>query len=368
MKKVLFLTTLPPPHHGASMSSAMCLDILTEDQEIEVRNVKLNSSVNTSDLGKITLKKLIEIYYTLREIVHQIKNFKPDIIYYAPAVTGVALYRDCFFLQIIRYLNNRNKILLHIRGQFKEREWNNALSRATIKRLLKCNKAIVLGPELVANLKGMVSIENIYILPNALPETLSQKEFLNIIDKKNRQEDLMLLFISNMDEFKGWRKVLETCKLLSDLQISYICNFLGAWPSPKQKQDFYEYVKANRLDQNIIYNGLLLNEDKNNIFKRSHILIFPTSYDACPRVVIEAMEFGLPVISTNVGTIPSLIDDNITGYILKENNAEEILKSVLELRDPDVRIEMGLKARKKFLEEFTLSTYKKSFLAIFQNN
>lgn len=365
-KKVLFLTTLPPPYHGASLSSAMCLDILKNDKRIDVKNVKLNYSLKTSDLGKVSLNKLYGTLQIFKEIQSLIKNFTPDIIYFAPAVTGIALYRDFLLLKIIKYVNKK-KIILHIRGQFKEKEWNNPVTKVIIKSVLRCNKAIVLGPELIGNLRGAIPLNNIYILPNALLETLSEVEFQNNIKENDLKDDLNLLFISNMEEFKGWRKVLETCKLLTNIKIKYTCNFIGAWPSKREKRDFYKYVENNSLQECVIHHGQLLNNEKNKILKESDIMIFPTSYDACPRVVIEAMEFGLPVISNNVGTIPSLIDHNKTGFVLKKNNAEEILRYILKLRDVNFRKTMGIKGRERFLERFTLNKYKDNFLAIFHD-
>lgn len=366
-KKVLFLTTLPPPHHGASMSSAMCLNILRNDLGINIKNVKLNLSVIASDQGKISLNKLYGTFKIIKEIKYLIKNFTPDIVYFAPAVTGIALYREFLLLKFIKYYHKK-KIILHIRGQFKEKEWNNPFKKLIIKSILKCNKAIVLGPELIANLRNSISINNIYVLPNALPESLTDEEFQKRIKQKQSKKCLKLLFISNMEEFKGWRKVLETCKLLANLQIDFTCDFIGAWPSSREKLYFYRYLEINNLKQYINHHGQLLNNEKTEFLVKSDIMIFPTFYDACPRVVIEAMEFGLPIISSSVGTIPSLVVHNKTGFIIKKNSAEEILKYVLKLSNTELRKQMGMKSRERFKEKFTLEKYKTKFLNIFYEN
>lgn len=362
-KKILFLSTLPPPYHGASMSSAMCLDILKSDNTIEVKNIKLNNSVEVSDLGKVTFNKLYGILRISKQIKYLIKNFNPDIIYFAPAVTGYALIRDFFFLKIIKAFS-RGKLILHIRGQFKKREWDNLFTKFIIKSLLQCDKAIVLGPELIVNLNNTIPLKDIYILPNAIIKTISDTEFKNIMERKGINSDLKLLFLSNMAESKGWFKVLETCKLLIDAGIKFKCDFVGDWPSDYERQNFYRYIKNNNLSSNVVHHGQLLNKEKNNIFEGADILIFPTVYDACPRVIIEAMEFGLPVISNNVGTIPSLIEHGKTGFILERNQAVEIFGYIIKLQDKDYRNVMGIKSRERFLEKFTLDKYRSKFIAI----
>lgn len=367
-KKILFLSTLPPPYHGASMSSSMCLNLLINDKNFDVKNVRLNSSVNTADVGKISLNKFYEILPIIKEIKNLIKIFSPELIYFAPAVTGIGLYRDFYLLQIIKYFSKNSRLILHIRGQFKDKDWKNPFTKFIIKQLLKCDKAIVLGPELIANLRDTIPRNKIYILPNALPETLSDREFQKVIEQNERKTNLKLLFISNMEVFKGWRKVLETCKLLAHLDIDFTCNFIGGWPSNREKRDFYKYIESNNLQEYINHHGQLLNQEKVKFLVESHIMIFPTFYDACPRVVIEAMEFGLPIISSSVGTIPSLIDHNKTGFIVKENNANEILKFVLKLRNSDLRKEMGINSRERFKAKFTLDKYRANFLNIFYEN
>lgn len=61
MRKILFLSPLPPPLYGSAMSSEMCLDILKSDKRFDVQNVKLNYSRAMTDVGKLTLSKLYGI-------------------------------------------------------------------------------------------------------------------------------------------------------------------------------------------------------------------------------------------------------------------------------------------------------------------
>lgn len=58
MKKILFLSPLPPPYYGSAMSSQMCLNILKNSKDFEVRNIKLNYSKEMNDIGKINFNKI----------------------------------------------------------------------------------------------------------------------------------------------------------------------------------------------------------------------------------------------------------------------------------------------------------------------
>jgi len=365
MKKILFISPLPPPFYGSAMSSEMCLDILKRDNNFDVLNIKLNYSKEMSDVGKISFNKLEGIFQVRKQIRHLIKNFKPEFIYFVPAVLGYGLIRDWFFLRVIK-TSNRGKLLLHIRGQFKRGGWASPFKDILIRDLLRCDKVIVLGPELIANLDKTVSEKNIYILPNAIEKSLSDSEYENICSKKNVNRDLNLLFLSNIEKSKGWYKLLETCKLLYDANIKYTCHFVGDWRSIRERHRFYQYIYTNNLVDNIIYHGRLIGKEKNKMLAMADILIFPTINEACPRVIIEAMEYGLPVISNNVGTIPSIIEHGKTGFILQRNQADEIFSYILKLQDKNFRNAMGLKGRESFLGKFTLDKYRSKFTSIFK--
>src|ERR1035437_3787552 len=295
-KKILFISTLTPPNGGSAMSSEMCLNILKEDKRFIVRNIKLNYSLNMSDIGKINLKKVYGLFQVRKQIRGLLRQFQPNIIYFVPAVAGFALIRDYYFLWIIKKLK-KGKLILHIRVQFKNKDWNNPIKKLIIQDLLGCDKAIVLGPELIENLKNRVPIENIRILPNAIPNVLTDINFEKIMWQRSLNNNLQILFLSNMHETKGWFKVLEACKLLIDSGIKFICHFVGEWTSKSDSQKFYEYIEINNLLNNIIFHGQLLKNEKNGMLAMADILIFPTEYDACPRVIIEAMEFGLSIIA-----------------------------------------------------------------------
>lgn len=366
-KRILFLSTLTPPYYGASLSSEMCLNILKEEKNFDIRNIKLNYSEKMSDVGKLNLKKIYGFFQVSRQIKKNLKQFNPEIIYFVPAVTGFGLIRDYCFLRIIR-LKKRGRLILHIRGQFKKNDWENPLKKRLITRLLKCDKVIVLGPELIKNLNNLIQKENIYILPNAIVNTLKNDEFEKIIREKKRKKKLELLFLSNMQESKGWFKVLETCNMLRDSGIKFESHFVGKWSTTKDEKKFHKYVKKHNLFRIVNYHGQLLNKEKNDILSKIDILIYPTEYDAFGRVIIEAMEYGIIPIANKEGTIPSIIKHGETGYVLNNNTANEICEYIINLLDDSLRDNMSVKSRARFLEKYTLDTYRDNFITIFNEN
>lgn len=364
MKKILFLSPLPPPNYGSALSSKICSEILQSEKNIKINVVKLNYSKKIDDIGQINLNKIKGIFYVVRQIKSLIKKFKPDLVYFVPATSGLGLRRDYWFFKILRK-RYPGKILFHIRSRINTEDKNRY--KKIYSKMFKDNRVIVLGEELASDVENFVKKEDIFILPNAIENFISDKSFKKI--KKDRSENKVprILFLSNMDRTKGWPKVLEACKILNEEKINFVCNFVGAWQKREDEIFFDNYVRKNKLSKKVFYLGQKNGFDKENILEYSDILVFPTKYkfETFGRVIIEGMCAGIPVIASNIATIPSTISDGKTGFLLKENTSIEIstlLKKLIQSRK--TRLKMGDEGRKKFLKEFEINGYRKKFLKI----
>jgi glycosyltransferase involved in cell wall biosynthesis len=84
-------------------------------------------------------------------------------------------------------------------------------------------------------------------------------------------------------------------------------------------------------DSRIIFYGRVKNEDLGKFFERCSFLIFPSIwYENFPLAIIEGMQNGLPVIASNIGSIPELVNDGFNGFLFKSGNEEALLR-ILEV-------------------------------------
>jgi glycosyltransferase involved in cell wall biosynthesis len=94
--------------------------------------------------------------------------------------------------------------------------------------------------------------------------------------------------------------------------------------------------------------------------EEANVFVLPTfyHYECLPFVLLEAMEFGLPVISTPEGAIRDIIEDSVTGYIIPQRNtavlAEKMERLILQ---PNLRSIMGRAGRERYEHMFTLETF-----------
>jgi glycosyltransferase involved in cell wall biosynthesis len=106
------------------------------------------------------------------------------------------------------------------------------------------------------------------------------------------------------------------------------------------------------LNSSVTITGKLQKKEWISMSEDYDIFINTTDFDNHPVSVIEAMALGMPVVSTNVGGIPYLIDDNIDGLLVEPRNAQLFAGKVLSLiRNNELAVTVADNARKK-VEEF----------------
>jgi glycosyltransferase involved in cell wall biosynthesis len=89
------------------------------------------------------------------------------------------------------------------------------------------------------------------------------------------------------------------------------------------------FVKNNNIE--VLFTGKLSKEEWIELSKEYNIFINTTHFDNTPISVIEAMALGLPIISTNVGGIPYLLDHNTNALLINDNDAEDMTNQIIRL-------------------------------------
>lgn len=88
---------------------------------------------------------------------------------------------------------------------------------------------------------------------------------------------------------------------------------------------------------------------------RADVLVLPSAAEACPMALLQAMSCGIPVVASHAGGIPEIVRDGVDG-ILVATGDDQALRAALErlARDAALRRAMGVSARERVLDHFTL--------------
>jgi len=93
---------------------------------------------------------------------------------------------------------------------------------------------------------------------------------------------------------------------------------------------------------------------KNELLAAADIFVLPSYNESLPISLLEAMSWGVPVISTTVGGIPELIRDGTDGFLIEAADVPALTRALAELADDaDLRERMGSAGRSQVAESFS---------------
>lgn len=351
-KRVLFVLHMPPPVHGAAMVGKYIHDSNLINEQFECDYINLTTANSLENIGKVGISKLVSFFYLLNNIRNEVKKYRPDFVYVTPNAKGGPFYKDFVVVQMLKSLGCKVVIHYHNKGvRIRQDRWFDNL---LYKKFFKNIKVILLGKSLYQDVEKYVKWENVYICPNGMPVGKSdiriQKKEDNIIPR--------LLFLSNLIESKGVIVLLDALKILKDKGCSFECNFVGGETTDIDAKRFEDEVTKRGLKVFGNYCGKKYGEDKIKEYQRADIFVLPTYEDCFPLVLLEAMEQGLPCISTSEGAISDIIDDGVNGLIAERRNAQSLADKIETLlNDKMMRINMGKEGKTKFEQKFTLDKF-----------
>lgn len=131
------------------------------------------------------------------------------------------------------------------------------------------------------------------------------------------------------------------------------------------KQELIKHIEDKGLSDRVILLGQV--NDMQSFYGSLDVFVLPsTQPEPFGLVVIEAMEFGLPVIATNHGGPVEIIDEGVDGYLVEYENAGQMADRIIELiLDEEKRKKMGEKGQKKKHNRFSVPAMVKSIEGVF---
>ena len=174
------------------------------------------------------------------------------------------------------------------------------------------------------------------------------------------------LFLSNMIETKGVYILLEACAFLKRRGYDFRCNFVGQWFDVTQ-EDFDAKCAHLGVSDCVQAYGAKYGAEKDSFLLNTDALVFPTYYpsETFGLVILEAMQFSLPVISTNEAAIPDIIETGTTGWIVEKQNPLALAEKMeWMLTHPQESIQMGKSGRARFEQYYTLEHFEMRMLKL----
>ena len=175
--------------------------------------------------------------------------------------------------------------------------------------------------------------------------------------------------MSNYVKSKGIFDFLDALGLISNENLDFEARIVGS-PVNISIEELELYTADKNINDRIVIVGPKYGDEKYDEFLNSDIFVFPTFYkpETFGLVVLEAMQFGLPVIATYEGSLPLIVDDGITGFLVNQRDITALASKIKTLiNNSELRIQMGKNGRIKYLEKFTFEKFEKNILNVFNH-
>lgn len=166
-------------------------------------------------------------------------------------------------------------------------------------------------------------------------------------------EKVRILGVGSLLKIKRWERLLVASRELKRRGLDFVIRIAGDGPL---RGDLETQVRDLGVTDQVKFIGH--SDNVACLLSNSHFLVHTSESEGCPNVILEAMASARPVISTDAGEAPFLIEDGKTGFVVGRANDEALVDRVATLiRDPDLCRRMGKAGREKAEREFGLDQF-----------
>lgn len=282
----------------------------------------------------------------------KMKQYRPDIIVTNFAANDIMLFtswllrvktRVCYFHTLVRqhiadhgHLGIRQRINIFRKGfAFRRATHMLALSHAGKEDLLKYYQ---------------VKKKHIFLFANALPDTAI----------RNNHTNKSIGFLGRLDHSKGVDILMDAFKKIA---IDFPTSTLIITGKGTLQKELMEKIVSFQLSGRIFMNDVIPYEEVQNFLATHYFLVVPSRMDNLPTVALEALSVGTPVIASDAGGLPDIVEDGYNGLLFENENVNMLAEKMKCLLDDEgKRNEMSVNARKTFEKKYCMDDLAERFI------
>lgn len=250
---------------------------------------------------------------------------KPDLLHIHSSF-GASFYRKIPFIILSNWF--KCPVINHIHGAEFDNFYTNASERkkTLIKKVYnKCNKLIALSDEWKDNLSQIVSNEKIVVIPN-----YSQLHYEAYQERKERKSNHQVLFLGEIGKRKGCFDIPAVIKQVAE-KIPDVLFVIAGDGTEEDKKAVQNLVHEFGVEKNVVFPGWIRGTQKDEQLRDADVFFLPSYNEGMPMSILDAMGYGLPIVSTNVGGIPEIVLEGKNGYCCNPGDIENIAKAIFNI-------------------------------------
>lgn len=190
--------------------------------------------------------------------------------------------------------------------------------------------------------------ERIYVVGNGV-DTSQFKPLNQLAFEKIKC--IKLLWVGRFSGFKGEIDLITACDILRKKQVNFHLKMIGNGDGHLQAA---QYVRDLHLNNNIEIIPYISYKKISEHYQKAHVFILPSLYEGMPKVVLEAMACGCPIIVSDIPGCKELVKEGRNGFLVPIMRPDLLVKAILALhKNPNLCISMEKESRKIVEDEYT---------------
>lgn len=294
----------------------------------------------------------------VKKAISSMKTDAPDILHLCTSA-GFGLLRDLVLLQKAKRLGIKTVVHFHF-GRIPDLQKQNNWEWKLIRKVIRlCNTAVVMNrPSEKALLEA--GFTNVKYLPNPLAMNVLKK--IEGLRDKYKRTPRRLLFAGHVIRTKGVYELVEACTQIPNIELRIVGKCLPDVEADlKAIASGYEEGKWLNIVGEVDHDGVLAE------LLQADMFVFPSYTEGFPNVILEAMACGCPIVSSDVGAIPEMLDIEGTpcGVCFKPKSVDQVRASVVSIIDNDqYKREFASNATLRLNENYVMLTVWRSLINI----
>lgn len=193
-------------------------------------------------------------------------------------------------------------------------------------------------------IKAGLPKEKITLIHNGIPETLEKRELPIKI------EGFIIGTVARLTRSKGINYLLEAFSYLYDRYKDLNLVIIG---DGEERENLERLARKLNIKDRTFFLGVLPNA--RFYFRNFHIFVLPSLFEFLSVAILEAISQSIPVIATNIGGTPEIIEDGKTGLLVPSRDSLALAQAIEKLiNNQELRISLGEWGYRRYKEEFTL--------------
>jgi glycosyltransferase involved in cell wall biosynthesis len=349
---------LPPPMFGPSASyQALLRSEFAHHFDVTFINLSVVKTVD--ELEVFRPGKLLKFAgFAARELGWLLRR-RYDACCYPLSLSKNAFLKDALLLKLARMFGVPTVIYAHGTGLAAFRETlSPRLQRWFDTVIQRSTGAIVMAEALRSDFDGLLPAERVFVARHGVEPVE--------LPARVRQPGLTLLSLGLLRREKGIFDLLEAMPRVLAQRPDAKLVVAGQWWRANQQAEAETLVRERNLTGAVEFIGPVEGQEKWRRFCAADIFVFAShaKYEAFGMVLLEAMQAGLPVVTTRGGAREEIITDGVNGLLAEEKNPADLAEKILRLvADAALRERMARANRERFAREFTHEHYGRRMIA-----